>query len=81
MYARFLKEAAKITGNNKLLEASSRVNVSGNIFTRIGQMFKDAENIPDPDLDDRIKKARELFLEAAKTEESVFSYILENIPQ
>ena len=43
MYARFLKEAAKITGNDKLLEASKGVDSSGKIFTRIGLIFKDAE--------------------------------------
>ena len=79
MYARFLKEAAEVTKNNKLLEASRKVDASGKIFTRIGLMFKDAENAPD--LDDRINKASELFLKAAETEESVFSGLLENISQ
>jgi hypothetical protein len=78
MYSRFLKEAAKITGNDKLLEGSKLVNNSGEIFTEIGSLFEDAEKAPD--LDDRIKKARELFLKAAETEESAFVYLMENIP-
>ena len=77
MYARFLKEAAKVTENNKLLKASRGVDASGKIFTQIGQMFKDAENASD--LDDRIDKARGLLLKAADTEESVFSGLLEDI--
>ncbi len=79
MYSRFLMEAAKITENNRLLEAAGMVNDSGKIFTKIGLMFKDAENVPD--LDDRIKKAQALFLNVAEAEESAFSYLLENIPQ
>lgn len=78
MYSRFLKEAAKITGNDKLLEGSKLVNNSGEIFTEIGLLFKDAENAPD--LADRIEKASELFFKAAETEESAFIYILESIP-
>ncbi len=79
MYARFLKEAAELTKNNKLLEASRKVDASGKIFTRIGLMFKDAENAPD--IDSRVNKASELFLKAAETEESVFSGLLEDISQ
>ena len=78
MYSRFLKEAAKITGNDKLLEGSKLVNNSGEIFTEIGLLFKDAEKAPD--LADRIEKASELFFKAAETEESAFIYIMESIP-
>ena len=78
MYSRFLKEAAKITRNDKLLEGSKLVNNSGEIFTEIGLLFKDAEKAPD--LADRIEKASELLFKAAETEESAFIYILESIP-
>lgn len=79
MYSRFLKEAAKITGNDRLLEISRLVYGSGEIFTEIGLLFKDAENTPD--LDDRIKKAQGLFLKAAETEESAFGSLLKSIPK
>ena len=57
----------------------AEVDASGKIFTRIGLMFKDAENAPD--IDSRVNKASELFLKAAETEESVFSGLLEDISQ
>ena len=79
MYSRFLKEAAGITGNDKLFRAAEMVNESGKIFTRIGLMFEDAENVTD--LDDRIKTAQGLFLEAADSEEAAFNYILKNISE
>ena len=79
MYSRFLKEAAKITKNDKLLAASKMVHGSGEIFTEIGLLFKDAENVPD--LDDRVKEAQGLYLKVAEAEESAFGYILENIPK
>ena len=79
MYSRFLKEAAGITGNDRLLKASRGVNGSGKIFTEIGLLFKDAVNVPD--LDDRIDKARKLLLKAAETEESVYSSLLEDIQE
>lgn len=75
MYSRFLKESAGITGNKELLKAAEMVNDSGKSFTKIGMLFKDAENVPD--LDDRIKKASRLFMEAAEKEESVFGSILD----
>lgn len=77
MYSRFLKEAAGITGNDKLLKASEMVNDSGKIFTRIGMLFKDAEKAPD--IDERIEKARGLFLEAADVEKRAFGYLKDNI--
>jgi hypothetical protein len=73
MYSRFLKEVSGITGNDRLMEASSMVDDSGKVFTRIGMLFKDAEEAPD--IDDRIEKASSLYLEAANTEEKAFSYI------
>jgi len=79
MYSKFLNEAAKVTRNNNLMKAAEKINNSGKLFTEIGLLFKDVENIPD--LDDRIKKAQELFLEIAKAEESAFNYLLKIIPQ
>ena len=70
--------AAKLTGNDKLLQISKLVHNSGEIFTEIGLLFKDAENIPG--LDDRVKKAQGLFLKVAETEESAYGYLLESIP-
>ncbi len=73
IYSRFLNEAAKITGNKDLIKVAGGVDDSGKLFTKIGLMFKDAENVSD--LEDWINKAGELFLEIAEIEESVFSYL------
>ena len=77
MYSRFLDEAAGITGNDKLSEASKMVHTTGSIFSRIGMLFKDAETAKD--IDERVQKARELFLEAADREEKAFNYIKDSI--
>lgn len=79
MYSRFLNEAAKLVGNNDLIKAAGGIDDSGKLFTKIGMMFKDTENVPD--LEDRIKKASKLFLNIAEIEESVFSHLLKKIPQ
>ena len=41
MYARFLKEAAEITGDSRIEEASALIDRSGQLFTKAGLMFKD----------------------------------------
>jgi hypothetical protein len=77
MYSRFLEEAAGITGNDRLLDASKMVYKTGSIFSQIGMLFKDAEDVPD--LDDRVSKAKELYIEAADNEEKAFSFLRESI--
>jgi hypothetical protein len=77
MYSRFLKEAAGITGNGRLLEASKMIYGTGSIFSQIGMLFKDAESVTD--IDDRIQKARELFMKTADNEEKAFSFLQESI--
>jgi hypothetical protein len=78
MYSRFLNEAAKIAGNNNLMKAAEKINSSGKLFTEVGLLFKDAENIPY--LEDRIKKAQELYLKIAEIEESAFNDLLKIVP-
>ncbi len=46
MYSRFLKQAAEITVNEKLEEASRRIEESGRLFTKVGLLFQDAETAP-----------------------------------
>jgi hypothetical protein len=77
MYSRFLKEAAEITGNNLLDEASAKMYKSGEMFSEIGNLFKEAETIND--LNDRIIKASTIFLSVAALEEEVFERLSNRI--
>jgi hypothetical protein len=77
MYSRFLRESAEITGNEKLLEASAKIQKAGELYSEIGYLFKEAEKCDD--LSDRIKKASSLFLSIAEIEEDVFTKLSENI--
>jgi len=76
MYSRFLKEAAQITGNDKLMESSEKVQKAGELYTEIGQLFKEAEKMKD--INERIQKASGLFLNIAELEEDVFAELLNN---
>jgi len=71
MYARFLEEAAAITGNDTLLEASEIIAKSGELFTKIGLLFKEAETAES--ISDRIKEASAIFLDLAGLEEDAFT--------
>jgi len=76
MYSRFLKEAAAITGDDRLLALAADMQHAGEILSEIGLLFKDPETAHD--LDTRIRQASELFVQAAALEESTFS-ALENV--
>jgi hypothetical protein len=77
MYSRFLKESAMITKNDTLLEASEKMQKTGEMFTDIGYLFKESEKRSD--INDRIKKASELFQDIAEIEEQVFTELSGNI--
>lgn len=71
MYSRFLKEAAKITRNDKLLESSKKIRNAGEMYTEIGLLFEEAEKIKD--INERIQKTSDAFLSIADLEEETFS--------
>jgi hypothetical protein len=79
MYSRFLKEAAEITSDKWLDEASSMFFESGKLFSELGQLFVDAEKASN--IKERIEKAEEKFLSIAKLEETAFGYIDDNLPR
>ena len=71
MYSRFLKEAADIIKNHKFIGPSEKIHKSGEMFTDIGLMFKEAETAKD--ISDRIKKASTLFQKIADIEENAYT--------
>lgn len=73
MYSRFLQEAIEITKNKELEIASQHIYESGKLFTEVGLLFKDAENVKD--IDDRINKACELFERIAEKEEKTYQLL------
>jgi hypothetical protein len=77
MYSRFLKEAADITENDKLLDSSEKIQKTGEMYTGIGLLFKEAEKIKD--IEKRIEKASEMFLSIADLEEEAFTELSQNI--
>lgn len=78
MYSRFLKEAAALISNNTLEKAAVGIYESGQLFTKLGLLFKEAETATD--LDERIEEASALFETIANKEEEVFSTLSEAIP-
>ena len=70
MYSRFLEEASIITSDSKLSEVAKMIWHSGEIFTEIGLLFKDAMQIDD--LHSRITKAAEHYSHIAEIEENAF---------
>ncbi len=77
MYSRFLKEAAKITRNDKLLDSSEKIQKAGEMYTDIGLLFEETEKIED--IGERITKASDIFLSIADLEEEAFSELSLNI--
>jgi hypothetical protein len=77
MYARFLKEAEKITGNAAMGKAAEQFHESGRSFSRIGLMFKDAERMGD--IEERIQEASGEFLRIAGREEEAFRFLKKSI--
>jgi hypothetical protein len=73
MYSRFLKEGRTITKNRDLEKAADMIQLSGQKFSEIALLFKDAEN--SLDLEKRINKAHNLYLEIADIEEEAFQYL------
>lgn len=70
MYSRFLKEAAQLTGDKKLLEASALIDQSGQLFSKAGLLFKDYED--KRRLQERIAEASAAFNNIADIEEKAF---------
>ena len=79
MYSRFLQEAAAVVLNDRLEKAAADIHESGQLFTKLGLLFKDAETATD--LGDKIDKASELFTIIADKEEEVFRSLSEAIPK
>jgi hypothetical protein len=73
MYARFLKDAARLTGDKKLESASELMDQSGRMFSEIGLKFKDHED--KRRLSERIAEASEIFGRIADVEENAFRQI------
>lgn len=73
MYARFLKDAARLTGDKKLESASALMDQSGRMFSEIGLKFKDYED--KSRLRERIAEASETFGRIADVEEKAFRSI------
>lgn len=74
MYSRFLKEAAEITGDEYLSAASVKIHKAGELYSEIGNVFKEA--LECEDLTDRIKKASNLFLSIAEIEDNAYNGLL-----
>jgi hypothetical protein len=73
MYSRFLKEVAKVTKNTEFEAISEKMSRSGEMFSEIGQLFKNPEF--DQDLGDRIRIASDKFKKVADLEEDVFTQL------
>jgi|AGTN01.1.fsa_nt_gi hypothetical protein len=74
MYARFLKEAATITGDGRLEEGSRLMEQSGQMFTKAGMLFKDYED--KSRIAERIAEASELMKSAADVEERTMKMLV-----
>jgi hypothetical protein len=70
MYARFLREAASITGDRRLEEASTLIDRSGHLFTKTGLLFQDYTD--KTRLTERLAAAVETLKSAADVEEEAF---------
>jgi hypothetical protein len=73
MYSRFLDESAKVTKNKKLSQASEKIYESGKLFSKIGLLFKNAEN--EKNIIEKIEIASEEFQTIANIEEETFNYL------
>jgi hypothetical protein len=71
MYARFLNEAAQITGNNRLIDIANRLHQSGTILSEIATMFKEAQQMQY--IQDSIEAASEKFNYVADLEEEAYN--------
>jgi len=73
MYSRFLKEAAKNVGNKVFEEVSTQFHESGEKFSEIGSMFRDAENAQN--INEMIQVASQKFQEIADIEENAYGQL------
>jgi hypothetical protein len=71
MYSRFLREAARIAGNQALRGPAEAIEESGRRFSAIASLFVDSFEAKD--LEARISKAFPLLLEIAGIEEAAFA--------
>lgn len=71
MYSRFLTVAAKITKNKNLLDFSKKMFKAGEMYSEIGLLFKEAEKIKN--VQERIERTSDLFLQIADLEEDIYS--------
>jgi hypothetical protein len=77
MYSRFLKESAEITKNYKLIQIAEKIHKSGEMFSKIGLLFKDAETAKN--LADRINIASGIFTNIAELEEETFMELIKTV--
>ncbi len=77
MYARFLNEAADITGNRRFTEASEMIWESGRIFTETGLLFKNSETSKSLRSDKKL--AKENLKKIASIEENAYNLLLESV--
>lgn len=78
MYARFLKEAAEITGNRNLRRASELFAGIGEQFSRVGMLFRKADSMRN--LRPAIQTASDGFSRIADQEEAAWQLLKENNP-
>jgi hypothetical protein len=78
MYSRFLNEAAKITRDDRLVDAAKKLQRAGEMYTEVGLLFKEAEKVDN--IDERIATASEMFLAIADLEEEALSELSNTIP-
>lgn len=77
MYSRFLKEAMEITGNKTIGRTAEIFQKSGEKFTEIGLMFKNAETMGN--IKESIETASQKFYDLAKIEEEAYSILKESV--
>jgi hypothetical protein len=77
MYSRFMGEAAKVTKNEALKDASEMFNESGKKLSEIGLMFKGAETMSN--LGEKIEVASKKFDEVAVIEEKACLHLRDSI--
>jgi hypothetical protein len=73
MYSRFLTEALSVTGQKPLAEASAMFNQSGQKFTEIGLLFKDAQH--SDNIEASLQTASKKFEEIAAIEETAYTFL------
>jgi hypothetical protein len=75
MYARFLNEAAALTGSGELAEIAPLLDESGTLFSDVGRLFIDAETATD--IDEKLRLASEKLEAIADNELEAFQRLAE----